>query len=318
MTLSAYLRKHHALAADDRMVAANGLEFEVTVAGEGNKAAICLHGFPEHAMSWRYQVPCLVELGYRVWVPNLRGYGKTSSPEGKAAYVIDNLLADVGALIDRAQADAETEEVVLLAHDWGALIAWEFAMRRTRPIDRLVVMNVPHPAVAIRHSRKWYQLKKSWYVIFFQIQGLPEWGLTRSEARTIDRAFLDSALNKNNFPEDVIDVYRENVLRPGGATAMINYYRANFGSGKLTGFDGGKPPLIEIPVLMIWGENDIALDIRLTEGTDTFVKNLTLRHLPGVSHWVQQDAPDTVNQMLEAWLTEQRVPAAGDFSFPLT
>lgn len=190
-------------------------------------------------------------------------------------------------------------------------------MRKVRPIDRLVIMNVPHPAIAVRHSRNWYQIKKSWYVLAFQLPWLPEWGLRRNGAASLNAAFQDSVQNKENFTDDVLEIYRANALRPDGATGMINYYRANFGAGKLTGFDGQRPPTIDIPVLMVWGENDIALDVRLTEGTDAYVSDLTLRHLPGISHWVQQDAPETVNTMLRAWLTGAPVPFAGAFPFPL-
>ena len=317
MGLARYLDRHFSIKAEESLTRVGGLDFEVTKAGAGSKLALCLHGFPEHAISWRFQVPLLANMGYRVWVPNLRGYGASDTPQRKAAYGIDRLLADVAGLIEKAREDQEVSEVVILAHDWGALIAWEFAMRKVAPIDRLIIMNVPHPAVAMRHSRQWYQLKKSWYIFMFQIPGLPEWGLRRDDAQGLNGAFTNSAQNKENFPEEVLSVYRKNVLREGGPTGMINYYRANFAPGNISGFNGKAPPLIEIPVLMIWGENDIALDVRLTEGTDAFVKDLTIRHLPGISHWVQQDAPQTTNALIEPWLSDAPVPRIGDFDFPL-
>ncbi|MFM2410705.1 MAG: hypothetical protein RL481_1533, partial [Pseudomonadota bacterium] len=145
-----------------RFVEANGQSFELAECGKGAKLAILLHGFPELNFSWRHQMPVLVEQGYRVWAPNMRGYGATSKPEGIAAYRIDTLIQDVAALIDLAKAEAPTREVMLVAHDWGAIVAWMFAIRKLRAIDRLVIMNVPHPKCAEREIRTWRQLRKSW------------------------------------------------------------------------------------------------------------------------------------------------------------
>ena len=147
-------------------VHANGLTFEVDKCGSGDKLAICLHGFPEHSFSWRYQLPMLADLGYEAWAPNLRGYGKSDKPEGISAYAIEYLLEDVAQLIDASG----KQEVTLLAHDWGAVIAWYFAMRQVRPLQHLVICNVPHPQ-GMNRGFSWEQLKRSWYIFFFQIPG---------------------------------------------------------------------------------------------------------------------------------------------------
>ena len=110
-------------------VHANGLDFNVNVCGQGDRLALCLHGFPELGFSWRHQLPLLASLGYRAWAPDLRGYGGTDRPQGLEGYAIEHLVADVGALIDASCA----RETILLAHDWGAMIAWQFATHRTRP-----------------------------------------------------------------------------------------------------------------------------------------------------------------------------------------
>ena len=153
-----------------RFVEANGQRFELAECGSGDRLALCLHGFPELNFSWRHQMPLLAAKGWRVWAPNLRGYGASSRPEGIEAYRIDRLVEDVAALIDLSGA----REVMLVAHDWGAIIAWVFAIRQLRPLARLVIMNVPHPKCAEREIRHWHQLKKSWYIFFFQLPGLPE------------------------------------------------------------------------------------------------------------------------------------------------
>jgi pimeloyl-ACP methyl ester carboxylesterase len=282
-----------------RRIQANGLEFEVDEAkgGDGTRLALCLHGFPESKFSWRYQLPLLAELGYLAWAPNQRGYGQSSRPKGVAAYDIDNLVADVEGLI----AASGAKETLLIAHDWGAIIAWHCAMRHIKTLTRLVIMNVPHPsrfAEDIRKNRT--QQRKSWYVAFFQIPKLPEWFLTRKKAKAVGDAFLGMAIDKSRFPEDVLQHYRDNALLPGAATAMVNYYRAGRRAGSKR--MAPEPGTVDVPTLIIWGEEDSALEKSLVPGTERFVKDLTVRYLPGVSHWVQQEAPEKVNDILKEWL----------------
>lgn len=290
-----------------RFVEANGLTFELAESGprQARKLAIMLHGFPELNFSWRHQMPHLAAQGWRVWAPNLRGYGASSKPDGIDAYTIDKLLADVGALIDLALAEAPADEIMLIAHDWGAVIAWSFAIRKIRPIDRLVIMNVPHPKCAEREIRHWRQLRKSWYMFFFQIRHLPERLMLARDARAVRRAFLDSAANKGNFPAADLDVYAKAAQRPGAMTAMLNYYRALFKYREANGAALGNA-MVDLPTLVIWGENDIALDIHLLDGMEEWVPDLTLHRLPGISHWVQQDAPEEVNRLLAQWLDNGR------------
>jgi pimeloyl-ACP methyl ester carboxylesterase len=277
-------------------VEAGGLSFMADVAGDGDDVAILLHGFPESRFSWRYQIPVLAELGWRVVAPDLRGYGHSSRPIGRENYRLDLLIEDVAALFEAFGARRR----LLIGHDWGALIAWGFAMRRRLPLEALIIMNVPHPAAFARAMRtSWRQRLRSWYVAFFQIPRLPEVLLTARRAQAVADAFTRMAVDKGRFPPRVTDVYRTNALIPGAMTAMINYYRAN---ADLLGRFAGASPLIEVPTLMVWGEEDDALGIETTEGYEDLVKDLTLERLPGVSHWVQQEAPERVNAILADWL----------------
>jgi pimeloyl-ACP methyl ester carboxylesterase len=285
-------------------IRANGIDFNVATAGSGQRLALCLHGFPESSYSWRYQMPLLARLGYRVWAPDLRGYGASSRPKGVAAYALENLEEDVAALIEASGA----KEVMLVAHDWGAVIAWYYAMFGRLPIARLVIMNVPHPALMEKGLRTRPQLAKSWYIFFFQLPWIPEWGLARRSCEAIGRVFRDMAVDKGRFPDEVLRVYREAAAAPGALTAMLNYYRALIRGIRRIRRRGIAP--INIPTLMIWGEVDAALGKELTYGTQEYVGNLTLRYLPNVSHWVQQEAPETVNAMIEAWLLGRDVPYA--------
>ena len=280
-----------------RFVEANGLRFEVEEVGTGEHLALCLHGFPEHLVSWRHQTPVLVELGYRVWAVNQRGYGQSSRPAGKHAYALRHLLADVAALIDASGA----QRVTLIGHDWGAMVAWCFAAGRLRPIERLVIMNVPHPLCFRAALTHWRQRRKSWYVGFFQLPVLPERLLAAGSGAAVRRMFAGLHL-----PRDVVDVYARQICVPGAATAMLNWYRAM----RLT---EGVPRLetpIEVPTLVIWGERDAALDLICLDGTERYVRDLRLERLPGVSHWVQQHAPQQVNDLLRDFLPGPTVAAA--------
>ncbi len=285
-----------------RTVQANGLSFVVDEAGEGDAVALFLHGFPESRRSWRAQLPALAALGWRAVAPDLRGYGNSSRPKDRTAYRLEHLTADVAALFDALGARRR----LLIGHDWGGIIAWAFAAERVQVLDGLIIMNAPHPAAYIAYMRGHpAQWLRSWYVLFFQLPWLPEAGILAMGARGVRQAF-GAAANPAAFPPELLDHYAQAAQAPGAMTAMINYYRAN--TGMLRRW-GPAPPMIEVPTLMIWGEEDSALGIENTEGYEDLVRDFTLRRLPGVSHWVQQEAPERVNAILTDWLARRPRPA---------
>lgn len=281
-----------------REVAANGLTFEVAEAGDGDHLALCLHGFPELNYSWRYQMPLLAKLGYRVWAPNQRGYSDGARPGAVGDYSADKIVADAAALFDASGA----KKLTLVAHDWGGAIAWMFAINRVRPIERLVVMNLPHPMCFAAALKKWPQRRRSWYMAFFQLPWFPERMMLRGDAGGIRNAFRGMAVDKARFPDAVLDVYAKAAQRPGAMTAMINWYRAAARHrDRMALSNGGK---VDVPTLIVWGEEDTALGLETLDGTDRYVADLTIRRLPRVSHWVQQEAPEAVNAILEEWLPQ--------------
>lgn len=284
------------------------IEVEVDVAGppDSDRLALLLHGFPEAKDSWRYQIPLFAEHGYRVWAPNQRGYGTTTRPEGIRAYRPEALVDDVTRLIEASGCSS----VTLVAHDWGGVIAWLYALVKPRPLDRLIVMNIPHPTLFQRGLKTWAQIKRSWYAVFFQVPRLPELVLGARNGRAIVEAFRGMAIDKTRFPDEVTEVYRQNAIQPGALTAMVNWYRGLRHMPPAWSALTADPPVIEIPTLLLWGEEDVALGKELTYGTDALVRDLTLRYLPNVSHWVQQEAPETVNAMIDAWLNGTDVPFA--------
>ena len=159
------------LGARRLVVPANGIEFEVFEAGAGDRLALLLHGFPQHAVMWRHLVGPLAAAGYRVWAVNQRGYGATTRPAEIDAYSLEALTGDVAGLIDAAA----PASVSLIGHDWGGFVAWVVAIRKLRPIDALVVLNIPHPLCFRRAlEQEWRQKLKSAYAAFFQLPWLPE------------------------------------------------------------------------------------------------------------------------------------------------
>ena len=281
-------------------ITANGIEFEVFETGAGERLALLLHGFPEHAISWRHQAPFLASLGYRVWTVNQRGYGATTTPGDRRAYSLKNLTDDIAALIDAAGARSKITSTTLITHDWGALLAWSFAARKVRPLEKLVICNVPHPLCFGReYKQNPKQRKKSWYIRFFQIPWLPETLLSRKGGAPVAKMLRDTCANKANFSREILSVYAANAARPGGMRGMINWYRSAMNDLMSATDLGGK---IEVPTLVVWGEKDVALEVSTLDGTDQYVRDLKIVRLPNASHWVQQDEPEAVNSAIKAFL----------------
>jgi pimeloyl-ACP methyl ester carboxylesterase len=291
-------------AVQHRFVEANGIRFHVAECGSGERLALCLHGFPELWLSWRHQIPLLARLGYRVWAPDLRGYGETQRPQHTREYDLDVLLADVAGLVDAAR----PRTLTLIGHDWGGILAWYFAALALRPLERLVVMNCPHPDAARPVLRRASQLRRSWYAFFFQLPWLPERLLGAGRARAVERIFARTPCHPERFPAEVREAFRAAAAQPGATKAMLDYYRMLARGPGARRLRARPLPVIETPTLLIWGREDMALTLATTERTGEFVRSLDFRVLPGVSHWVQQDDPQTVNALLEVWLQGRPLP----------
>ena len=274
-------------------IAANGLSFAVDEAGEGDRIALFLHGFPESRLCWRHQLPALATLGWRAVAVDMRGYGQSSRPKEREAYRIDHLVADVAGLFDALGARRR----LLIGHDWGGLVAWTAASRRVVPLDGLIIVNAPHPQVyAAIVRRSWRQRLRSWYVLYFALPWLPEATVTAGHAWQVERALRRTALREDVFPPEIIAHYCDNAAQPGAMTAMLNHYRANMNVRRFVG------PGVEVPTLLLWGDRDFALGNELVPGTAAYVPDLTIHMLPGVSHWAPEEAPDQVNTTMEEWL----------------
>jgi len=279
-----------------QLIQTRGLTFEVAVHGEGDRLALLMHGFPECAHSYRYQIPLLTRLGYRVWAVNLRGYGRSDKPRGRRAYTIEQLEGDVTDLIEASGA----RSVLLVGHDWGGIIAWSYAMYGAHPLERLVVMNCPHPTRMRQGLLNPTQLARSSYMFFFQLPRVPERFIQRNDYAVFERFVRGTLVHKENMTDADLEVLRGNARDSETLTAMLNYYRALPWS--MTRLQERRPRKIEVPTLLLWGEQDRVLAKELTYGTERLVRDLTVRYLPDASHWVQQDAPAAVNASLAAFL----------------
>ena len=279
----------------------SGMTFEVDHCGDGDELALCLHGFPEHSFSWRHQLPALAKQGFTAWAPNLRGYGNTTRPAKLKDYALDKLVEDVAQLIIASK----KKKVTLIGHDWGGIIAWEFAIADRIPLQRLIICNGPHMR-SYADTFGWSQLLKSWYVFYFQIPWLPEYLAGLQGARAIGKIFEKTNKNEAAFPPEVIEIYRRNASQSGALKAMINFYRAyRFGWWERERkWRKNLHGPITISTLLIWGDGDKFLDKAIATNTNSYVKDLQIRFIKGASHWVQQERPEEVNQLIKEFVTE--------------
>jgi epoxide hydrolase 4 len=272
----------------------NGVRLHYVEAGDG-PLVVLLHGFPEFWYSWHRQIPALAAAGFRVIAVDQRGYNESDKPPGVGSYRLDLLTADVAGLI----AHADRQKAHIVGHDWGGAVAWAVAMQRPEVVDKLVVLNAPHPAAFFRELRTPRQLLRSWYVLFFQLPVLPEMFLRRGNYSFLDRALLDEPVRPDAFSAEDVRLYKEALSRPGALTAAINYYRAALRYRR----DAQRAiRRITAPTLLLWGERDRYLGLALTEGLEPWVPDLRIRTIPDASHWVQNDSPEQVNQALLAFL----------------
>ncbi|OLE32967.1 MAG: epoxide hydrolase, partial [Ktedonobacter sp. 13_1_20CM_3_54_15] len=261
-----------------RDIITNGIRMHYVTQGSG-PLVVLLHGFPEFWYSWRYQIPFLAEHGYTVVAPDLRGYNDTDKP--RKGYDMPTLLRDIAGLIRGLGQD----QAIIVGHDWGGGLAWQFAIHYPYMTSRLIVINAPHPYAMLREFRTLKQLRKSWYIFFFQIPWLPEAFLLRNHANEVGRMLHGAALQKAAFPPEVTAKYQEAMSKPGAMTAALNYYRQLF--RHLPPPAARENTQVSAPTLLIWGEHDIALGIEMTYGLEQWVDDIEVKRLPDSGHWVQ-------------------------------
>ncbi len=261
-----------------RRMVINGLDYHVIVAGQGPDVLL-VHGFPDDHEVWRHQIPALVQAGYRVIAPDMRGCGLTEAPRDVSAYRIDRLAGDLVAILDALGID----RVRLVGHDWGALLSWWLCFRHPERVAKYIALSVGHLSAYTRAPLE--QKAMAWYVLFFQLRGVAEWVMKARDWRFV-RWFT------RDHPE--VERWKAKLSRPGRLTAAINWYRANLVLVLPKGYP--KPAL---PVTGIWSSGDRYLCEAQMRDTEHWVEGpWRFVRLDGLSHWMQLDAPAVVNPLL--------------------
>lgn len=281
----------------------DGIRLHYAECGKGDELVILLHGFPECWYSWRHQLPVLGER-YHVIAPDMRGFNLSDKPAGIKHYRIEPLVKDILGLIRYFG----KEKAAIVAHDWGAGVAWALARRHPEAVSKLVAMQVPPPA-AWRANFTLRQLRRSWYMFFFQLPRVPEWWASANDFARVEKMYRETSARPGAFTDSDIAVYKEALRQPGALTSSLNYYRANVLKSLFRG--GLKTPnqrdgRVRVPTLFIYGEKDVAIIPATVRGVRKFV-DAPYRELriSDSGHWVQNEAVEEVNTALLDFLRDE-------------
>lgn len=269
----------------------NGVRLHYAEMGSG-PLVILLHGFPQCWYTWRYVMPRLAQR-FHVVAPDMRGYNESSKPGGVSSYNIEKVSGDIVELIDALG----EEKAHVVGHDWGGSIAWHMGAHHSDKIDRLAVINAPHPAAFQRELRRPKQALRSWYVLAFQIPIIAEAMLRM----TFRRSLSSSAPTPGTFSEEALDVYENAVSQPGTATSMLNYYRAAVRQAPALMPEAKR--IITVQTLLLWGMKDFALAPELIEGLEPYVPDLRIERIEESGHWVPEEKPGVVADLLLGFLS---------------
>jgi pimeloyl-ACP methyl ester carboxylesterase len=251
--------------------------------------AVLLHGFPEFWYGWRKQIEPLAAAGFRLIVPDQRGYNLSSKPRGTSSYALTELVSDVIAIADQLS----QQKIILAGHDWGAAVAWSTALLHPERIAKLAVLNVPHPSVMRRFlSTRPRQVLRSWYMFFFQLPWLPEALFSAFHSRMGASSLLRSSRAGTFSPNDLAQ-YRAAWSQPGALTGMINWYRALF--RHRTKFPDRT---VRTPTRILWGERDAFLLAEMAHESLRYCANAELFTFADATHWLQHEEPEKVSQLL--------------------
>lgn len=260
---------------------------------------VLLHGFPEFWYGWRKQIGALAGAGFRVIVPDQRGYNTSSKPRGVARYRVRELVSDVVAIIEQLG----RRQVYLAGHDWGAIVAWAVAAWHGEKVARLAILNVPHPGVMFRflltHPG---QLGRSWYMFFFQMPRVPELLFSASNFRAGVRTLVRTS-RPGTFAAEDLAHYRAAWAQPGAVTAMINWYRALFRHA--ASFRVGR---VDVPTRILWGQKDVFLHSSLATASQRRCRRSEVIWFDRATHWLHLEEPDAVNSALINFFSAPSIP----------
>ena len=263
-------------------IEARGLRFDVDLDGpDGGVPVLLLHGFPQNRTQWRGVTPALHDAGLRTIAPDQRGYSPGARPADARAYALRECVADALAILDALGVD----RAYVVGHDWGAGVAWDLAARHPERVRGLVAISVPHPRAFLRALlTSPDQMRRSLYMLVFQKAGRAEEILLAEDATRLRGLFNDSGLDRA-----AVDRYVEPLREPGALTAALNWYRAlRPGNGRPTG-------PVTVPTTYLWSDGDTALGRAGARRCGDHVRaEYRFLQLPGVGHWIPDQAPDVV------------------------
>ncbi len=270
----------------------NGIKLHTVEAGpKSGEMVILLHGFPEFWYGWKEQIPFLVRQGYRVVVPDQRGYNKSDKPKRVRDYHLDQLADDILGLID----GFGREKVFLVGHDWGAIVTWWLAARNPEKFYRAMVLNVPHIETVRQNIwRNLEQMRKSWYILAFQLPWLPEFLIPRVKV-------LEGSSHVDTFTADDLQKYQAAWNQPGALRGMVNWYRALVRLRPQL-----DNPRVSIPMFIVFGAQDVAITRKSMVQSLDYCDDGHIYFLEESTHWVQHDEPEKVNQLIGRFLAAEQ------------
>ena len=279
----------------ERFIETNGVKLHVMEGGPKDGPMILfLHGFPEFWYAWRKQLDYFAARGYLVVAPDQRGYNLSDKPQGVASYKIDDLAKDVIGLIDFYK----RKQIFLVGHDWGASVSWWVALKCPERITRLVIMNVPHPKVMAKTMfTNPAQMQRSWYIFYFQIPGAVEkFAAAGNYAWPVQ--LLATTSRPGAFTPEDLEEYRKAFMQPGAFSAMVNWYRAMIQTQQ----EQPKSFDVTMPLLFLWGMNDVALMSEMADASLFYCKQARLIKFAEATHWVQHEEAEKINPLIAEFL----------------
>lgn len=291
--------KTEASTFKEEYIAVNGIRLHCVVNGEG-KLIVFLHGFPEFWYVWRNQ---LAEFGkdYMAVAPDMRGYNLSDKPKKASDYELPLLVSDVVALIEKL---GKGKKAILVAHDWGGAVAWNVAITHPECLEKLVIINAPHPATFLRELKtNPKQRKASSYMALFA-SGLGETVLKANNYQRLKTAIFEKSAKPEIFSESEKEMYVSAWSQPGAIAGGLSYYRA-FACQSFKNIFGKSAPRklkVTVPTLVIWGEKDTALLPGNLDGLENYVSNLQVKRIPDGTHWVIHEQPDLINRYIREFI----------------
>ncbi|GIT99047.1 alpha/beta fold hydrolase [Sulfurovum sp. TSL1] len=278
---------------------------------DSDRLMVLIHGFPQNSYVWSSYLTEFTQMGYHVVAPDLRGYNKSSKPKEKSAYEIKNIMNDVLELIKHCGYD----KAVIVGHDWGGSVVWELAEHYADFVSAAIVLNSPHRGAYAANIRRnpllnLRQTFRSWYIYLFQLPFLPEFAMKCCDFKWLKHNFCSWARTKDAFSNEEIEVYKKALREPYALTSAINYYRANtfgdFGLGVIKASMGKKIfEKISVPSLLLWGKNDLPLDIELTKNMEEFFSGIFKKvYFEDTSHWILHERHKHVVEEIKTFLND--------------